>query len=65
MIALDQRSNGEFYVAPAYTLMYENEGAKIGIYNIGEEANGMYGLGIPADLELFLSLDVSRKALDF
>lgn len=65
MIELNERSNGEFYVAPAYTLMYENDNAKIGVYNIGEEANGMYGLGIPSDLQLFLSLKVSQKALGF
>ncbi|WP_145508357.1 glycosyltransferase family 2 protein [Yersinia alsatica] len=65
MIANDFRSNGEFYVAPVYTLMFRNDRSKIGVYNIGEEANGMYGLGIPSDLELFLSLDVSKKALDF
>jgi len=65
MLDRNERSNGEFYVAPVYTYMYENESAKIGIYNVGEEANGMYGLGIPSDLNLFLSLPVSRKALDF
>lgn len=65
MIKNEERTNGEFYVAPVYTLMVNNDKAKIGIYNIGEEANGMYGLGIPSDLELFLSLDVSSRALDF
>lgn len=65
MLAKNERSNGEFYVAPVYTYMFQDENAKIGIYNVGEEANGMYGLGIPADLSLFLSFDVSKKALDF
>jgi len=64
MIEKDIRSNGEFYVAPVYTFMAE-EGLPIGVYNIGEEANGMYGLGIPTDLELFLSLDVHKKATNF
>jgi hypothetical protein len=45
--------------------MYREEDANIGVYNIGAEADGMYGLGIPSDLKLFLSLDVSKKALDF
>jgi NDP-sugar pyrophosphorylase family protein len=58
------RSNGEFYVAPVYTFMAK-EGSKIGVYNIGEEHNGMYGLGIPTDLEQFLSLNISSKAVDF
>lgn len=64
MINEDIRSNGEFYVAPVYSFMADN-GKRIGVYNIGEEANGMYGLGIPADLDLFLSLEVSKKATDF
>jgi dTDP-glucose pyrophosphorylase len=61
MISMDERANGEFYVAPAYNRMIEGHKA-VGIYNIGSEANGMYGLGIPADLELFLSLPVSATA---
>jgi dTDP-glucose pyrophosphorylase len=65
MLARNERSNGEFYVAPVYTYMYQDEDAKIGIYNVGTEANGMYGLGIPSDLSLFMSLPVSKKALDF
>jgi len=64
MLDRDWRSNGEFYVAPVYTLMADY-GAKIGTYNIGEEANGMYGLGIPSDLDLFLSLDISKHATNF
>ena len=39
------------------------EGAKLAIYNVGRELAGMYGLGIPADLEAFLKLGVSRKAV--
>jgi dTDP-glucose pyrophosphorylase len=61
MIARDLRVNGEFYVAPVYNQLIA-EGAKIGVYNIGEEAAGMYGLGIPSDLEAFLALDISRRA---
>ena len=53
MIASDLRVNGEFYVAPVYNQLVE-EGANIAIYNVGAEANGMYGLGTPADLEIFL-----------
>lgn len=61
MIEKDDRVNNEFYVAPAYNYLIAN-GAEIGVYNIGSEANGMYGLGIPADLNLFLDLELSRKA---
>lgn len=62
MIARDERVNGEFYVAPAYNQLIK-DGAEIGIYNIGSEANGMYGLGIPSDLDLFKSLPVCERAV--
>ncbi len=65
MISNGDRSNGEYYVAPVYTYMYKDDNAKIGIYNIGREADGMYGLGIPSDLELFKSLSVFSKATNF
>lgn len=61
MIARNLRVNNEFYVAPAYNELIE-DGRKIGVFNVGEEAKGMYGLGTPADLDLFLTLPVLRKA---
>jgi NDP-sugar pyrophosphorylase family protein len=64
MVEQNIRSNGEFYVAPVYTFMAD-AGAKIGVFNIGEEANGMYGLGIPSDLELFLQTPLLSKATEF
>lgn len=64
MIASDKRVNGEFYVAPVYNELI-SDGAKIRIHNIGSEADGMYGLGIPQDLDLFLSLPVSDRAVSF
>lgn len=60
MIDAGERHNGEYYVAPVYNRLVA-DGGRVGIYSVGSEANGMYGLGIPADLELFLSLPVSRK----
>lgn len=60
MIADNERVNNEFYVAPAYNRLI-NQGAKIGVYNIGAEAKGMYGLGTPADLDLFLSLPIAQQ----
>jgi dTDP-glucose pyrophosphorylase len=62
MISENLRVNGEFYVAPTYDQLI-HEGLKIGIYNIGSEGDGMYGLGIPADLEKFLALQISRDAI--
>ena len=38
------------------------ENRKIGIFNIGAEGAGMYGLGIPSDLDLFLKLPLSLEA---
>ncbi|MBL0690358.1 MAG: glycosyltransferase family 2 protein [Alphaproteobacteria bacterium] len=62
MIAEDVRVNGEFYVCPCYNYMIR-DGKKVVIYGIGEEYNGMYGLGIPKDLELFLANPVSQKTI--
>ena len=63
MIANNERVNDEFYVAPTYNYLIAH-GHRIGIYNVGSEGDGMYGLGIPADLEAFLELPLSRH-LDF
>ncbi|RMT81705.1 Lipopolysaccharide biosynthesis protein [Pseudomonas savastanoi pv. nerii] len=61
MVMKDLRVNGEFYVAPAYNEII-GRGAKVIHYSIGAEGHGMYGLGIPADLNQFLSLPLSRQA---
>jgi dTDP-glucose pyrophosphorylase len=62
MIARNDRVNGEFYVAPTYNELI-NEGARITIHNVGREGAGMYGLGIPADLERFLAEPISLSAV--
>ena len=62
MIAQNQRVNGEFYVAPVYNSLIA-QGQRVGIYNVGEEADGMHGLGTPADLALFLQSPVLARAL--
>ena len=54
MIAANIRVNNEFYVAPTYTQLAE-QGKAIGTLSVGTDAEGMYGLGTPADLERFLS----------
>jgi dTDP-glucose pyrophosphorylase len=61
MIADDKQVNGEFYVAPVYNELIA-EGARIAISNIGTDTAGMYGLGIPADLEYFVSQPVAARA---
>ncbi len=60
MIENNDRVNNEFYVAPTYNYLI-SEGHSVGIFNIGSEANGMYGLGSPADLELFLKHPIAEK----
>lgn len=60
MIKDDIRVNNEFYTCPCYNYMIAEE-KSIGTYNIGAENNGMYGLGIPEDLNSFLNHPVSRK----
>jgi len=52
MIAKELRVNGEYYVAPAYNELIEG-GQAFRYFNIGKVGNGMYGLGVPKDLEDF------------
>jgi dTDP-glucose pyrophosphorylase len=60
MIALNMRVNGEFYVAPVYNQLIQR-GRRVGLYDIGSVDSGMYGLGIPEDLERFLTHPVSMR----
>lgn len=59
MIAKNLRVNNEFYVAPVYNELIE-EGARIGIYDIGQEFMGMYGLGTPKDFQQFADHEFSK-----
>lgn len=60
MIDKNIRVNNEFYVAPVYNEMIE-AGMKIGFCDVGSK---MYGLGIPDDLNYFMSQDVSKKVFN-
>jgi dTDP-glucose pyrophosphorylase len=62
MIARDLRVNGEFYVAPVYDHMIAR-GGRVGVYSVGAVDAGMYGLGVPADLEAFIAGEVSNRAV--
>jgi NDP-sugar pyrophosphorylase family protein len=62
MISKNLRVNNEFYVAPTYNEMIK-WGAKNIIYNVGKEYDGMYGMGIPSDLEKFLKKPISKQIL--
>jgi dTDP-glucose pyrophosphorylase len=53
MIGLNQRVNGEFYVAPVYNSLVA-QGRRIVTVGTGREFEGMWGLGTPSDLELFM-----------
>ena len=52
MIAADLRVNNEFYVAPCYNPII-NKGGRILVKRTGREGDGMYGLGIPEDVNFF------------
>lgn len=60
MINDNIRVNNEFYICPVYNYLIKDN-KKIGIYPIGKEYDGMYGLGTPNDLDIFLSLPISQK----
>lgn len=60
MIHDNVRVNNEFYTCPCYNYLIK-DGMKIGIYNIGKEYDGMYGLGIPSDLNFFINHPISMK----
>jgi len=60
MIANDERVNGEFYVAPTYNALI-NKGGKVVTFAVGKERDGMYGLGIPEDLEFFKTTESYRS----
>jgi len=62
MIAAGLRVNGEFYVAPAYDQLIA-EGAEIACHSIGRVGAGMHGIGTPSDLQEFLALPLSRRAV--
>ncbi len=60
MIDSNLRVNNEFYVAPVYNMLID-DGKKITFYNIGSLEAGMYGLGVPEDLNKFLNNPLSKK----
>ena len=60
MIKRNLRVNNEFYVAPVYNLIIE-DGLRIGFYNVGRLDAGMYGLGVPDDLNKFIANPISRR----
>lgn len=62
MIGKDLRVNGEFYVAPVHNELI-SRGKKAAVFNAGAEFDGMYGFGIPADVDKFARPGVAKKNL--
>jgi dTDP-glucose pyrophosphorylase len=60
MIEDDERSKGEFYVAPTYCRLIA-AGRNIESLCVGDDQSAMYGLGTPADLQHFLSLNLRHQ----
>ncbi len=58
MIQQNLRVKGEFYVAPVYTMMVA-DGKKLGIYDMSQHNQHMYGLGVPEDVQYFLKHPIS------
>lgn len=54
MSAADDRTNNEFYVAPAYNYLIEAR-ALVGAFHVGRFGEDVFGLGTPEDYEWFLS----------
>ena len=52
MVNLNDRVNNEFYVAPLYNYMIQNN-QKIISHNIGTVGNQVMGTGVPTDLNIF------------
>lgn len=53
MIAVNDRTNNEFYTCPVYNYAIAM-GARIGVFEVGADA--MHGLGTPEDLDHYLSM---------
>jgi len=53
MIAKDIRTNGEFYIAPAY-----NEAIASGAHVVTFQVEDMHGVGTPEDLDAYIRSDV-------
>lgn len=69
MIASNDRTNNEFYVAPTYNYLISN-GTEVATYHVGDVEESVHGLGTVEDLLEFLGnpnlptfVDLTKKAL--
>lgn len=60
MVAMDDKTNGEYYVAPVYNYLIA-EGKKIKVIDLGEVNKVMHGLGTPEDYEKFILTDIAKN----
>ena len=51
MVLKDERTNGEFYIAPSYNFMV-SAGKRVGIYHIPNEQH--WSIGVPEDLDRYI-----------
>jgi hypothetical protein len=58
MILEDERTNGEFYIAPTYNYMIES-GKRVGIYHIPNEQH--WAIGVPDDLDRYIQFTNKEK----
>jgi len=58
MIAANDRTKNEFYIAPAFNYMIR-EGQRVGVYPVAD--GSMFGLGLPEDLEAFQAWRAAKK----
>jgi dTDP-glucose pyrophosphorylase len=60
MVAMGDKTNGEYYVAPVYNYLIAH-GKKIKVIDLGEVSKVMHGLGTPEDYEKFLLTKIARS----
>ena len=58
MILSDERTNGEFYIAPSYNHMIK-AGKKVGIYHIPNEQH--WAIGVPDDLDRYIQFTMNEE----
>lgn len=60
MVAMGDKTNGEYYVAPVYNYLI-SDAKKIKVIDLGEVSKVMHGLGTPEDYEKFIVKDIAKN----
>jgi dTDP-glucose pyrophosphorylase len=61
MKSVGDRTNGEYYLAPAYNYIVK-DGGSVRVMELGSLSQAVFGLGVPSDFEEFGSSSVSKAA---